>query len=104
MSLTSTENVAKNKDTYKHANEIDTHPLAIEPFDKEWGVGISGNTPNPSPFARINSILRVTERTTNGFVAASRAELVTPAYRGIPASPRRSSAPTASPRSLTRPR
>ena len=33
-------------------------PLAIEPFDKEWGVGVSGMTENPSPFPRINEMLR----------------------------------------------
>ncbi len=35
-----------------------TEPLAIEPFDKEWGVGISGLTENPSPFPRINRMLK----------------------------------------------
>ena len=34
-----------------------TDPMAIEPFDKEWGVGVSGVTENPSPFPRINKIL-----------------------------------------------
>jgi pyruvate formate-lyase/glycerol dehydratase family glycyl radical enzyme len=33
-----------------------TDPMAIEPFDKEWGVGVSGVTENPSPFPRINKI------------------------------------------------
>lgn len=32
-------------------------PLAIEPYDKEWGVGISGMTEEPSPFPRINRML-----------------------------------------------
>lgn len=32
-------------------------PLAIEPIDREWGVGISGMTENPSPFPRINKML-----------------------------------------------
>ena len=35
-----------------------TAPLAIEPFDKEWGVGVSGMTEDPSPFPRVNNILR----------------------------------------------
>lgn len=35
-----------------------TEPLAIEPYDKEWGVGISGLTENPSPFPRINRMLK----------------------------------------------
>ena len=62
-------------------------PYAIEPFDREWGVGISGNTPDPSPFPRINRILSVTEKTTNGFVAPDRAELVTEAYLQHPGEP-----------------
>ena len=81
MPLTSEENIARNPDAYRHACEIDTHPLAVEPWDKEWGVAISGNTPDPSPFPRINSILAITKKSTNGFVAPDRAELVTEAYR-----------------------
>ena len=80
-SLSNSENLRMNKDVYAHADEVDVKPLAIEPFDKEWGVGLSGNTPEPSPFRRINNILKVTERTTNGFVAPDRAELVTKAYK-----------------------
>ncbi len=79
MALTSEMNL-KNKDVYARANEVDVAPLAVEPYDREWGVGISGNTPNPSPFERINNILKVTARTTNGFVSPDRAELVTEAY------------------------
>ena len=82
--ITSDENLRQNTNTYKNACYVDTHPQAIEPFDKEWGVGISGNTPNSSPFDRINRILSVTERTTNGFVAPDRAELVTEAYKAHP--------------------
>ena len=33
-------------------------PLAIEPLDREWGVGVSGLTEDPSPFPRINRMLR----------------------------------------------
>ena len=66
---------------------MDAAPRAVEPFDKEWGVGISGNTPEPSPFPRINSILAVTQKTTNGFVSPDRAELVTEAYRAHPSDP-----------------
>ncbi len=82
--LTSEENIAKNKDVYENAFRVDARPQAIEPFDKEWGVAISGNTPEPSPFPRINRILSVTKKTTNGFVAPDRAELVTRAYREHP--------------------
>ncbi|MDR2502567.1 MAG: formate C-acetyltransferase/glycerol dehydratase family glycyl radical enzyme, partial [Oscillospiraceae bacterium] len=80
--LSSDENVAQNRDAYKYANLIDANSQAIEPFDKEWGIAISGNTPNPSPFKRINDILAITAKTTNGFVAPDAAELVTEAYRG----------------------
>jgi pyruvate formate-lyase/glycerol dehydratase family glycyl radical enzyme len=85
--LSSEENVRQNRDTYKNACCVDTHPQAVEPFDKEWGVGISGNTPNPSPFERINKILAITQKTTNGFVSPDRAELVTEAYRAHPGEP-----------------
>ncbi|NLT15537.1 MAG: formate C-acetyltransferase/glycerol dehydratase family glycyl radical enzyme [Clostridiales bacterium] len=87
VKLTSDENVRLNRDTYKNACSVDTSPRAIEPFDKEWGVGISGNTPNPSPFDRINKILAITQKTTNGFVAPDRAELVTEAYQAHPGEP-----------------
>lgn len=33
-------------------------PLAIEPYDRVWGVGVSGLTENPSPFPRINKMLK----------------------------------------------
>ncbi|MDR2356277.1 MAG: formate C-acetyltransferase/glycerol dehydratase family glycyl radical enzyme [Clostridiales Family XIII bacterium] len=81
LPLTNADNLAKNRDTYKNAHRIDTSPRAVEPFDKEWGVGISGNTPAPSPFPRINAILAITPKTTNGFVAPDAAERITAAYR-----------------------
>ena len=74
-------------DTYKTAHFAEVDPQAIEPIDKDWGVGLSGNTPNPSPFDRINKILAITEKTTNGFISPDRAELVTAAYKehtGVP--------------------
>ena len=85
--LTSDDNARQNRDTYKNANRVDAHPQAVEPFDKEWGVGISGNTPDPSPFKRINDILAITQKTTNGFVSPDRAELVTEAYKAHPGEP-----------------
>ena len=39
-------------------SEITTAPAAIEPHDKEWGVGVSGLVEDPSPFPRVNRILR----------------------------------------------
>ena len=68
-------------------NAVKVEPLPVEPFDKEWGVGISGNVPEPSPFPRINRILSKTAKTTNGFVAPDRAVLVTEAYRKNPGAP-----------------
>lgn len=85
--LTSEENIAQNADAYKNAYLIDTDPKPIEPVDREWGVAISGNTPNPSPFERINKILSITKKTTNGFVSPDRAELVTQSYKEHPGEP-----------------
>ena len=79
--ITSDENLAKNADAYKYAHLVDPSPQAIEPFDKEWGIAISGNTPNPSPFPRINKILDITTKSTNGFVPPEAAELITEAYK-----------------------
>ncbi|MGI6217486.1 MAG: glycyl radical protein [Coriobacteriales bacterium] len=73
-----------SEDTKRSDTENAYAPEPIEPYDKEWGVAVSGMTPNPSPFPRINKILAVTERTTNGFVAPDRAELVTKAYKDHP--------------------
>lgn len=36
----------------------DAKPLAVEPWDREWGVGVSGLSEEPSPFPRINRMLR----------------------------------------------
>lgn len=41
----------------KYINKTADKPLAIEPWDRVWGVGISGLTENPSPFPRINKML-----------------------------------------------
>ena len=57
-----------------------TRPLAIEPFDKEWGVGVSGQTENPSPFPRINRLLRwIKERESTA--DSQRALVVTEGYK-----------------------
>lgn len=81
FNLNNEVNILKNRDTYIHAHMVDSDPRAIEPIEKEWGVGLSGNTPSPSPFERINNILAITEKTTNGTVVPDRAELVTEAYQ-----------------------
>lgn len=49
----------------------------VEPIDKCWGVGVSGFTDQPSPFPRINAILSITDRTTNGECVPDRAVLIT---------------------------
>ncbi|MDR0813278.1 MAG: formate C-acetyltransferase/glycerol dehydratase family glycyl radical enzyme [Oscillospiraceae bacterium] len=77
---TASPNVLTAGDTYKQANLVDPAPLPIEPFDKEWGVAISGNTPEPSPFARVNDILKITAKSTNGFIPPEAAELITESY------------------------
>ena len=41
----------------RYVNKGPDAPLAIEPYDRVWGVGISGLTENPSPFPRINKML-----------------------------------------------
>lgn len=63
------------------AEQTKTEACAIEPFDKEWGVAASGMTENPSPFPRINRILAVTQKSTNGELFADRASLLTEAYK-----------------------
>lgn len=55
-------------------------PCGLEPFDKEWGVGVSGMTENPSPFSRINNLLKWMDTVTPG-VDHERACLVTEAYQ-----------------------
>lgn len=54
-------------------------PLAIEPFDKEWGVGVSGLTENPSPFPRINRMLHWV-KTIDSTADSRRALIVTEGY------------------------
>lgn len=59
-------------------------PEAIEPYDKEFGVGVNGLIKNPSPFTRINRLLEVQrklERKYMGTVDAQRALIVTEGYK-----------------------
>ncbi len=55
-------------------------PLAIEPFDKEWGVGVSGMTENPSPFPRVNRLLKWTKDRVST-ADSQRALIVTEGYK-----------------------
>ncbi|MDR3278214.1 MAG: pyruvate formate lyase family protein, partial [Oscillospiraceae bacterium] len=54
-------------------------PLAVEPYDREWGVGISGLTENPSPFPRINKMLKWIKE-TDSTADASRGRIVTECF------------------------
>ena len=58
----------------------DTRPLAIEPYDKEWGVGVSGMTDEPSPFPRVNRLLKWTKE-RESTADSQRAILVTEGYK-----------------------
>jgi pyruvate formate-lyase/glycerol dehydratase family glycyl radical enzyme len=55
-------------------------PCAVEPFDKEWGVGVSGLDEEISPFPRINTMLRKT-KDAHRTADAQRALIVTEAYQ-----------------------
>ena len=58
-------------------------PLAIEPYDRDFGTGVNGLVKDPSPFPRINRLLNVqreAEVPYMGTVDAQRAEIVTAGY------------------------
>jgi pyruvate-formate lyase len=63
------------------AKQASVKACPVETFDKEWGVGISGMTVDPSPFPRINAILKNTQKTTNGEVVPERAVILTEVYK-----------------------
>ena len=75
------------KTSYTEAQSHRVEPLPVEPYDKVWGIGISGNTKDPSPFPRINRILERTPKSTNGEVDATRALKVTEAYKAHESDP-----------------
>lgn len=54
-------------------------PLAVEPIDREWGVGISGLTEDPSPFPRINRLLE-RNKATDSTADSQRALIVTECF------------------------
>jgi formate C-acetyltransferase len=66
-------------ESYRNRN-ANALPQAIEPYDKEWGVGVSGLTEDPSPFPRINNILR-RMKDTDTSADAQRAKILTEAYK-----------------------
>jgi len=55
-------------------------PLAIEPYDREWGVGVSGLVRDKSPFPRINRLLEWVRNKTPS-VDPVRGRLVTEAHQ-----------------------
>ena len=55
-------------------------PLAIEPADRVWGVGISGMTEEPSPFPRVNALLKWTKERDSS-ADSQRALIVTDGYK-----------------------
>jgi len=63
----------------EHTNAY-VFPLAIEPVDREWGVGISGLTEDPSPFPRINRMLR-RNKETDSTADSFRALIVTECFK-----------------------
>lgn len=64
----------------KYLNTGADAPLAIEPHDREWGVGISGLTVNPSPFPRINKMLDWIKN-TDSTADSQRALIVTECFQ-----------------------
>ena len=61
-------------------------PEAIEPYDKVWGVGVSGLDENISPFPRVNKMLEKTKNATS-MVDTQRAVILTEAYEKYKADP-----------------
>ena len=58
----------------------DTRPLPVEPYDKFWGVGVSGLTDQPSPFPRVNRLLAWTKK-RDSTADSQRAVIVTEGYQ-----------------------
>ncbi|MDR0818000.1 MAG: pyruvate formate lyase family protein, partial [Oscillospiraceae bacterium] len=61
-------------------------PLAIEPYDREWGVGVSGLTENPSPFPRVNRVLKHNKE-IDSTADSQRALIVTECFKKYEAFP-----------------
>lgn len=61
-------------------NLSDTRPLPVEPYDKVWGVGVSGLTEDPSPFPRVNRLLKWTKE-RDSTADSQRAVIVTEGYK-----------------------
>ena len=61
-------------------------PEAIEPYDKCWGVGVSGLDHDISPFPRINRMLEAT-KSAKSRIDTQRAEIITQAYEAYKSEP-----------------
>ncbi len=55
-------------------------PLPIEPYDRDFGVGVSGMVENPSPFPRVNKLLKWTKERDSS-ADSQRALIVTEGYK-----------------------
>ena len=55
-------------------------PQAVEPVDKVWPVGVSGLTEDPSPFPRVNRLLKWTKE-RDSTADSQRALIVTEGYK-----------------------
>jgi formate C-acetyltransferase len=55
-------------------------PLPIEPYDKEWGIGVSALCAEPSPFARVNAALKWTKERPSS-ASSERAVIVTECFQ-----------------------
>ena len=60
----------------------DVNPLAIEPYDREWGVAVSGLSDEKSPFPRINR-LHAWVRNKRHSVDPKRGHIVTEAFLDV---------------------
>jgi len=61
-------------------HSINCDPQAVEPIDKVWPVGVSGLTENPSPFPRVNKMLKWTKERDSS-ADSQRALIVTEGYK-----------------------
>lgn len=61
------------------SNESTYTPLPVEPYDKDFGVGVSGMVEDPSPFPRVNRLLKWT-RGRDSSADSQRAKIVTEGY------------------------
>ncbi len=59
---------------------VNTKPLAIEPVDRVWPAGVSGLTEDPSPFPRVNRLLKWTKE-RDSTADSQRALIVTEGFK-----------------------